>query len=291
MKLILLHYSLVLQVLAIISPLFLQLAIDGSERSGATSTALALVLGFGLVSVLGAFMEWVRASLVAKISATLSWDMTRRLFHHTIRLPLAWFQRRKLADAVSRFDSILSVKHLFSAGLAVMLDGLMLVVLSAAVFRTFDLSGDGWCTVPRARQARDHFGSDAHRCQHPAGRHRRTGLPHRDHAGDAVDPQSGREGARESAWANRYSEVVTNTHIGPLQCWRELLQGVCEGLFYVAIIYFGAMLVQEGAFTIGAFFAYIAYRQQFNARVVSLVEYWCSYRLTDIHSHRLADMP
>lgn len=89
----------------------------------------ALAIGFSLFGAFNVVATALRSVAIQKMSSLLGWDMTGRLFHHLMRLPLPWFQRRRLADSLSRFESIEPVRGLFANGLVgSVIDGMMSII-------------------------------------------------------------------------------------------------------------------------------------------------------------------
>jgi ATP-binding cassette subfamily B protein RaxB len=61
--------------------------------------------------------------------------MVIRLFHHMMRLPLPFFERRHIGDLISRFHSTQPIKDLLTEGLvSVLVDGLMALGTLALMF-------------------------------------------------------------------------------------------------------------------------------------------------------------
>ncbi|HTM79922.1 cysteine peptidase family C39 domain-containing protein [Asticcacaulis sp.] len=118
--------SLILLVYAIASPFYMQIAIDQAALKGDSGLLVTLALGFGLFGLFNAGATVLRSLATQAISAHLSWDMGLRLFRHLVRVPLGWFQRRRLADTISRFDSINPIRDLVSgAFISSFIDGVL----------------------------------------------------------------------------------------------------------------------------------------------------------------------
>ena len=127
--------SLILQVYLIASPLYIQVAVDSGALQGDAELLGALTLGFLLFALFNAGAQAMRAVVLQRLAAVLSWDMSRRLFHHLIRLPLGWFEKRKLADTMARFQAIEPIKALIANGLiASILDGVLSISMIALMF-------------------------------------------------------------------------------------------------------------------------------------------------------------
>ena len=129
--------SLLMQAYVLASPFYMQLAIDEAALKGDLGLLGALAIGFGLFALFNVGAEVIRGVAVQRVSAMLGWDMTVRLYRHMVRLPLPWFQRRRLADTLTRFESILPVRQLIANGLITsIIDGLLSVttLIMMAVF-------------------------------------------------------------------------------------------------------------------------------------------------------------
>lgn len=127
--------SLLLQAYVVASPFYMQLAIDEAALKGDVGLLGALAVGFGLFALFNVGADAIRGFALQRVSALLGWDMTGRLFRHMVRLPLPWFQRRRLADSLARFESIEPVRQLIAGGLvSSVIDGLLAVVTAVMMF-------------------------------------------------------------------------------------------------------------------------------------------------------------
>ena len=95
--------SLVLEVLAIASPFFLQLVVDRVVVGRDRDLLAVLGIGFALLAVMIAVITALRAWLGVYISTRLNLQLLDTLFARLLRLPLAWFEKRHIGDIVSRF--------------------------------------------------------------------------------------------------------------------------------------------------------------------------------------------
>ena len=66
--------------------------------------------------------------------------------------------------------------------------------------------------------------------------------------------------------------------------------GLIFGLQSVAVVWFGATLVLGGQFTVGMLFAFVAYQEQFKARITTLVDRLYEFRMLSLQVQRLADV-
>lgn len=287
--------SVLLQAYVVASPFYMQLAIDEAALKGDQDLLVALAVGFGLFTVFNAGAGALRALALQRVSALLSWDMTLRLYHHMVRLPLVWFQRRRLADALTRFDSLTPVRTLVSDGLVgAVIDGLLsvvtlvmmlifapmlsLVVLaSLAVYVLVRL-----VTIPLTIK----LGAAALAASIAEQGKRIETL----RAMQTIKVMAA-ETEREGDWANKFADTVRAGQSNAIATIAiSTVQGLTDSLSLIVIVFMGVKGVIAGEMTIGILYAFMAYRTQFLARAQSLFEQFVNARMLDLHTHRLADI-
>lgn len=290
-----LFFSVLLQAFAIITPMFLQVSVDSALSQSNEDFYLTVALGFGALCVLNVLLEGIRSFLVGRISLHLSWGMTRRLFRQMLRLPLPWFQRRRLADAVSRFDSIAHIRQLVSGGfVSSMLDAVLLVFLLGAVaFYSIKLAllmlvSTLIVVAIRLGTVGKSMSLGAQQLQ--------ADIAERGFRIETVRAMqsikaAGAELQRESVWASRFAATIMSAERQErFRIVTQAAASLVEGLSAVALTYIGVQESRAGVMTIGALYAVLSYRQQFTNRTGSLLTYLVSWRQTDLHSHRVADI-
>ncbi|NVM78366.1 ATP-binding cassette subfamily B protein RaxB [Duganella sp. SG902] len=287
--------SLLLQAYMVASPFYMQLAIDQAALKGDHGLLMSLALGFGLFGLFNAGADALRGIVTLRLSALLNWDMTLRLFRHMVRLPLPWFQRRKLADVLSRFDSIAPVRDLISGSLVTTaVDGLLTlatlvmmfvfapqlawVVLAGQVLYLLVRLG----TLPLSiRLGMEALGA------------RIAESSKRIETIRAIQTLKvmGAENARESDWANKFAAVIRREQAQNVAnlCFTGV-HGLLETGVSVTLIYLGARGVMDGAMSVGLLYAFMSYHGQFSSRASALFEQIIHWRLTDMYSYRLADI-
>ncbi|EKY30523.1 ABC transporter, ATP-binding protein [Brevundimonas diminuta 470-4] len=287
--------SLLLQLYVLVSPLYMQLAIDEAALKGDRNLLTALALGFGLLALFDLVANALRSVAIQKVSALVGWDMTGRLFHHFLRLPLPWYQRRKLADTLSRFDSINPIRQLLSNGLVgSIIDGLLslttiammfvlqwqlaLVVLAATVVLVTVRVASIPLTMRFAAQALvATIAEDGKRIE----------------TARAIQSikAMGAEAKREADWANTYAETVrANQKAAIANIGISTITGALDALSLVVIIYLGAAKIIDNAMSVGMLYAFVAYRGRFTAAAQSFFETLISWRVMDLHSERVAEI-
>ena len=287
--------SVVLELFVIGSPYYMQLTIDEVIARGDADLLLALALGFGLLTAIGVASTALRSMIMLVVQNTLHFQIGARLFHHLLRLPLSFFEKRHIGDILSRFTSIEPIRDLLSEGLiAAVIDGVMalltlamvfvysttlaLVVLAAfalyvvlrlALFRAFWLRSQA---VIQTKAKEDSTFIETVR---------------------AVQSLKlfNREDERETQWLNRYADFVNaNVRIGRTRVAFKTINDAIFGAENIITIYLAAQLALGNHLTVGMIFAFMSYKRQFTEKAVLLVEKALEFRLLGLHLERLSDI-
>lgn len=287
--------SVLIQVYVVASPFYLRLAIDEAALKGDLSLLALLATGFAMFAVFNAGAAALRALALQKQSALLGWDMTRRIFHHMLSLPLQWFQRRRLADTMTRFESVEPIRNLVANGLVgSIIDGVLSVVTLIMMFifawPLAVISIAGFAIYLALRLALLpillRFSAEA-----LAASIAEQGKRIENLRAIQTIKVMGAEGEKEADWANRYAEMIRSVQrTAILGITTSCAQTLLDSLVMIATIYFGVISIIDGQLTIGGLYAFMAYRTQFAGRAQNLLDQFIAWRLMDIHSERLADI-
>ena len=287
--------SLLLQLFVLASPFYMQIAVDDAVVKGDEGLLTALAIGFGLFALINVAATALRSIVSLQLGNVVSLQMVVRLFHHMIRLPLPYFERRHIGDLISRFGSTQPIKDMLTDGLvAVLVDGVMalgtlvlifvyswklaLVVLTAiTLYVTLRLT----LFHPLRRRTEDQILARAQQD---------SGFIETVRAVQSIK-LFGREVERESLWQNRYAAFVNaGIRLGRLLIGFKAASDLVFGVENVVTIYLGARLALDGTITIGMLFAFVAYKQQFLDKVARLVEKGLELRMLELHLERLGDI-
>lgn len=127
--------SLILQLLMLAAPYYTQTVVDEVLVSFDKPLLVVLALGFGLVMLVSVITETFRSWVVLHLSSTMSVQMATNLMCHLVHLPMNYFDKRHMGDVVSRFDSLSSIRDLFTNKIVEgVIDGLMSIVVLVMMF-------------------------------------------------------------------------------------------------------------------------------------------------------------
>jgi ATP-binding cassette subfamily B protein RaxB len=273
----------------------MQLAIDQAALKGDLQLLTTLAIGFGLFGLFNLGASVLRQWATQHLSVILSWDMSLRLFRHLVRLPLPWFQRRRLADTISRFDAINPIRDLVSGALiSTIIDGLLAIttLVMMVVFSWWlallTLLGIGLYIGVRlltlstelrlgAESLMAHIGENGKRIETIK-------------AIQTVKTMSA-ETAQETQWSNSYAESLKkDLNAARFHIATGSIHQAFDVIISTLLIYFGAKAIIETKMTVGILYAFMAYKGQFSNAVIQIVEKLIQWKLSDIYSYRLADI-
>ena len=287
--------SAVLEAFVIVSPFYLQLTVDEVIARGDADLLVVLALGFGLLTAIKITSNAIRSLIMVIVQNMLHFQMGARLFHHLIRLPIAYFEKRHVGDILSRFTSIEPIRNALAEGMiAATIDGLMavatlamiflyssllaLVVLTAFVLYAIVRLGLYWVFRERSEAVIQTKAQENSTFIETVRAIQSLKL-------------FNRETERESLWLNRYAEVVNaNVSLGRTKISFTTIRDVIFGLETVITIYLAARLALSNSLTVGMVFAFMSYRMQFTEKAALLVEKALDFRVLELHLERLADI-
>jgi ATP-binding cassette, subfamily B, bacterial HlyB/CyaB len=115
--------SFVIQLFALATPLIFQIVIDKVLVHRAISTLEVMVAGLALIAVFEAVLSGMRTYLFSHTSNRIDVELGGRVFNHLLRLPLAYFESRRVGDSVARVRELETIRQFItSASITLALD-------------------------------------------------------------------------------------------------------------------------------------------------------------------------
>jgi ATP-binding cassette subfamily B protein RaxB len=101
----------------------------------------------------------------------------------------------------------------------------------------------------------------------------------------------GRQEERRSRWLNLVVDAVNRDLVTQkLGLGFRSANGLVFGVERIAIVWLGSLLILDTAFSVGMLFAFVAYKEQFSARVAGLIDKMIDLRMLGLQGERLADI-
>ena len=287
--------SVVLELFVIASPFYLQLTVDEVIARGDVDLLTVLALGFALFSAIKVATNAIRSLILLVVQNVMHFQIGARLFHHLVRLPIAYFEKRHIGDILSRFASIEPIRAALAEGvITAVIDGVMALATIAMIFvysaklalvvlTAFVLYGAVRIGLYRILRQRNLAVIEAKAQENSTFIETLRAI------------QSlklfNRENDRETQWLNRYAEVVSaNVRLGRIKVAFTTINDAIFGFENIITIYLAARMALADAFTIGMIFAFMSYKEQFIEKAVQLVEKALDFRILELHLERLGDI-
>lgn len=287
--------SVVLEICLIAAPFYIQLALDQVIAAGDANLLMMLAVGFGLVTAISVAAKALRSLTTLALQNTLHFAMGSRLFHHLVRLPLAYFEKRHIGDIMSRFVSLEPIRNIVAEGLiTAIIDGLMAIVtLAVLAFYSPLLAvivGVAFLLYLALRLALYRQFRERSQATIRSKAQESSTLIETLRAIQTLKLFN-RETERESQWLNRYAGVINAAvRIGRTKILFTTLNETIFGFENIVTVYLAVSMALAGQLTIGMIFAIIAYKQSFMSKAVSLVETALDFRVLELHVERLSDI-
>lgn len=287
--------SLVLQLVALATPFYLQLAVDTAFPTFDSDLLKMLAIGFGGLMLINMVTGWLRSLILVSLGSALSYQVVVNLYRHLLRLPLPWFEKRHVGDIISRFGSTQPIAQLLSQGLvAAIIDGLMAFVTLALMFVYSPLLAAvalvAWAVFAALKLGFLH----ALRMRNvdaitTAAKESSSFIE--SIRGIAAIKAFGQEGNRQRLWQQRKADAVNaQMRLGRLSAGFDAGGQFILAAERVLFVYLAITMAMSGTFTVGMIFAFQAYKQQFLDAATRLIDQAIQYRLLDVHLGRIADI-
>ncbi len=288
-------FTILVEAVNIIIPIGTQLVMDhviiAKDHDLLTLICVGLVAFIFFRTFIGMLRSWT--SLVMQSLIDVQWKTG--LMDHLLRLPLSYFEKRKLGDIQSRFRSLTTIRETLTSSIVTgIIDLLMLISVSImmclyggwlylVVFGfTLLYTGLRMVTYRRYRQAQEEqIVKDAR-----ANSHFMETL-----YGIATLKVLGLNQTRSRYWLNLNIETANAViRMSRLDLLFGGVNSLINTLDQVLILWLGASMVIEGQMTLGMFVAFNAYRGQFSERASNIVDMALQLRMLSLHNERVSDI-
>ncbi len=287
--------SLALEVFGLVSPLFMQWVLDHVVVSRDGNLLTTLAVGFGLLMLVQQGTSLVRSWLLMVIKTSVGVQWKSNVFAHMTRLPLSYFQNRHLGDIVSRAGSVDEIQDTLTAAFVEALFDGLLVILTLVLMFVYSpvLAGVALLAVLLYLAVRLLWYKPFYAAHEEMLVRQANESSHflESIRGMRAIQLFGRQTQRQSAWQTLLVGATNaQLKIEKLQILYSLVRGLLAGGFVLLITWLGARQIIDGQLTVGMLIAFMAYRGQFDDRVMSLIEKAIDLKMLKLHAERLADL-
>ncbi|WP_167520034.1 type I secretion system permease/ATPase [Azotobacter salinestris] len=287
--------SFVLQIFALVTPLFFLVVMDKVLVHRGLSTLDVIAIGLLGIMLFETALSGLRSYVFAHTASRIDVELGSRLFRHLIGLPLAYFQARRVGDSVARVRELENIRS-FLTGNAITL---ILDVLFSVVFIAVMFYYSGWLTLVVLLSLPLYFLISLFvtpllraRLQESfnRGAENQAFLVETVNGIDtlkamAVEPQMGRR------WDNQLAGyVAASFKTQTLSTIANESVGLVGKLVTVATLWLGARLVIDGELSVGQLIAFNMLAGRVSQPIMRLAQLWTSFQQTGVSVQRLGDI-
>jgi ATP-binding cassette, subfamily B, bacterial HlyB/CyaB len=287
--------SFMLQLFAMVSPLFFQVVMDKVLVHKGLTTLDVLVIGLVVVVTFESVLNGLRAYVFSHTTSRIDVELGVRLFRHLVQLPLAYFQARRVGDSVARVRELENIRSFLTGNaLTVLLDVLfsfifialmlfysvpltLIVLVSLPLYVSLSLA-----VVPILRKRLD--------VKFARGAENQAMLVE-----TVTGIQTVKAGALEPSFARRWdnqlaSYVSASFKTQNLASWAHEGVNLVGKLVNAAMLWYGAHLVMNSELTVGQFVAFTMFAQRVAQPIMRMAQLWTDFQQTGISMARLGDI-
>ncbi len=287
--------SFMLQLFALVTPLFFQVVIDKVLVHKGLTTLDVLAGGLLVVSVFDVLLGGLRGYVFSHTSNRIDVALGAELFRHLLRLPIAYFESRRIGDTVARVRELETIRQFITGSSLTLVVDVFFTLVFFAVMVLYSplLTLVVACALPLyvllavlvtpllRRRLNEKFdrGADS------------QAFLVESVAGVETLKASAVEANVERCWEERLAAYVTaGFRAGNLSNIATQVAQLINKLMTLAILWLGAHLAIEGAITVGQLVAFNMLAGRVAGPILRLSQLWQDFQQAGISLARLGDI-
>lgn len=287
--------SFFIQLFALLTPLFFQVVIDKVLVHKAMTTLHVVAIGMLAIVLFETLLGGLRAYLFSHTSSRIDVSLGAQLFRHMMRLPIAYFEARRVGETVARVRELETIRNfLTSSTLTIVIDffftGVFLVVMFYySPILTFVVLGTIPVYLLLSFLATPMF---RHRLEEKFSR----GAENQAFLVESINGmQTVKAMAIEPAMQRKWEEqlagyVKAGFRAGNLSNIAGQIASFISKLTTIGILWIGAHLVMQGELSIGQLIAFNMLAGRVNGPIMRIVQLWQEFQQAGISLARLGDL-
>ncbi|ECT4098611.1 peptidase domain-containing ABC transporter, partial [Salmonella enterica] len=287
--------SIVVEAIGLILPAGTQLVMDHALPAGDRGLLSMICISLMFFILLRATVSTSRAwiSLIMGTLVNIQWQSG--LFSHLLRLPLSYFERRKLGDIQSRFGSLNTLRTTFTTSIVgAIMDGIMvcgLLIMMLLYGKSLTWVVLGFTVVYIAIRLFTYTYYRQLSEEQLIMEARVSSYFMETLYGIAAVKMQGMTDRRHTHWFNLQTDAInTGIRVTKMDLFFGGLNIFISACEQTIILWLGISLVMDNEMTIGMFVAFGAYRMQFSDRISTLVGFLLQLRMMSLHNERISDI-
>lgn len=287
--------SFLIEGLNIAFPIGTQLIMDHVVISSDYSLLTLVILGLFVFTLLNAALRFVRAwvSLFIDTLVNVQWKIS--FFDYLMKLPLDFFEKRKVGDIQSRLESLDSLRNtlinniingivdgvmviglfimmtLYGSKLVLIVMGftLLYIALRVLMYNKYIRYAEEY--IVKSAEANSHFTETIY--------------------GIASIKSLGLSLSRSKNWLNLNIEAInSNIKNTKLSMFFYGANSLISSIDHIIILWIGSLMVMDNLISLGMFVAFNIYRSQFSERAANLINMLLEIKMLTLHCDRVSDV-
>lgn len=287
--------ALLLEILVLISPMFLQLVVDEVVPVQDNRMLWALGVGFAGVALIRALLKLTHGWLGMALTGMLAVTMKLLTFNHMLKLPLVWFEKRGVGTVSARYNSLSHIQSILGENLLATLVDTVMALLMLAVLFVYD-----WKLALLTTAV---AGASLLATTLMYGRYALAGAE-----GVAAEAEEQRVlvetttaipavkmfGQELRQVRNYRRAVIASTNrmldMNRVRNWHDAVQTLISSVGDVLVVGLAAALVIDGTLSLGVLFGFYAYKQILSTKVLALGQAYFKFRLLSVYTDNVSDI-
>lgn len=287
--------TLLLQLLAVLNPLYLQLVIDQGLVKGDEDLILMLAVLFVFIVFIKTILAHMRGIHLLHFGNRLGFQLVSGVANRLSLMPVRYFERREMGDIVSRFGSLENIRRLVTQEMiTVMVDGLFSLITLLLLFLYSPLLGTvvllavscfvllRMISISPERELRRESLITSAKQQTRFMENIRTMTTARVNAIESI---------RQNEWESSYTEQINaGFRLESFQLKLGSAQSLIFGMENIATIFLGASAVGGGSLSVGQLMSFILLKQHFIGSVAAMLPKFSEIRMLNLELERVSDV-
>ena len=287
--------SFVLQLFALVTPLFFQVVMDKVLVHKGFTTLDVIATAFVAVVIFEVTLTTLRSYVFAHTTSRIDVELGAKLFRHLLNLPLAYFQARRVGDSVARVRELENIRSFLTGNAITLVLDLVFSVVFIAVMFVYSK----WLTLIVLLSLPCYFIISL--LFTPVLRARLSEKFNRSAENQSflVETISGIDTVKAMAvepqwtrkWDNQLAAYVSaGFKTATIGMFANGGITLISKFVTIATLYFGAKLVIGGDLSVGQLIAFNMLSGQVTSPVMRLAQLWTDFQQTGISIQRLGDI-
>nr|WP_241022384.1 peptidase domain-containing ABC transporter [Burkholderia sp. Se-20373] len=287
--------ALSLEFLTALLPYHIQLIIDNAIGANDRYFTAVLTGGFAIVYLLRNLVATVRSWFLMYLGTSLNVQWKDNVLDHMLTLPLEYYEKRHVGDVTSRFGAIDAIQRMLTTSFVEsFLDGAFSCVVLVILFlyqpllslvvlaSTLLYLAVRWLINAALRNA------SRNEIIHGA---KQNSYLLETIRGIRQVKLYGQQRERRLAWISLFiSQINAKIATQKIEIWLKASRVLIFDVQNIVVIWWGAILVIDREYSIGALVAFLGYKLLYESRVAALIDNLFVIQNIQLHADRLSDI-